>query len=138
MTVPVWPSPCATVGADMTQIDEWTINLLGNREVLAINQDPLGKAAGRVASDNWTQVWARPLADGTYAVGLFNRGPEPAWVSVKFADIGLNVSSMPPIRFVWTHTDQGGAVAGTGKEYGTTVPRHGVVLIEVGREKKQG
>ena len=52
------------IGADMTQIDDWTINLLGNREVLAINQDPLGRAAGRIASDNWTQVWARPLADG--------------------------------------------------------------------------
>ena len=63
------------IGADMTQMDEWTINLLGNREVLAINQDPLGKAAGRVWADNWTQVWARPLADGTMAVGLFNRAP---------------------------------------------------------------
>ena len=51
------------IGADMSQIDEWTINLLGNREVLAINQDPLGRAAGRVWADNWTQVWARELAD---------------------------------------------------------------------------
>jgi alpha-galactosidase len=122
------------IGADMSQIDEWTIDLLGNREVLAINQDPLGKAAGRVWADNWTQVWARPLADGTVAVGLFNRGPEPAWVSVKFADIGLDVR-MPPIRFVWTQTDNGGW-AGSGKEFGRTVPRHGVVLMKVGRPKK--
>jgi alpha-galactosidase len=91
------------IGADMSQIDEWTINLLGNREVLAINQDPLGKAAGRVWADNWTQVWARPLTDGTMAVGLFNRAPEPMPVTVKFADIG--VGDLPPIRFPWTHED---------------------------------
>jgi alpha-galactosidase len=118
------------IGADMSQIDEWTINLLGNREVLAINQDPLGKAAGRVWADNWTQVWARQLADGTYAVGLFNRAPVAMPVSVKFADIG--VGHLPPIRFPWTQTDQGG-VAGTGDEFSKVVPRHGVVLLKIGR-----
>jgi alpha-galactosidase len=50
----------------MTQIDDWTIDLLGNREVLAINQDPLGKAAGRVWADNWTQVWARRCPTGRW------------------------------------------------------------------------
>ena len=122
------------VGADMTQMDQWTIDLLGNREVLAINQDPLGKAAGRVWADNWTQVWARPLADGTMAVGLFNRAPEPMPVTVKFADVG--VGDQPPIRFPWTHEDQG-AVAGSGKQYTATVPRHGVVLLKIGRPKIQ-
>jgi alpha-galactosidase len=121
------------IGADMSRIDEWTVNLLGNREVLAINQDPLGKAAGRVWADNWTQVWARPLADGTVAVGLFNRAPEPMAVTVKFADIG--VADLSPIRFPWTHQDLGG-VAGSGKGYTATVPRHGVVLMKVGRAKK--
>jgi alpha-galactosidase len=120
------------IGADMSQIDEWTINLLGNREVLAINQDPLGKAAGRVWSDNWTQVWARPLSDGTMAVGLFNRAPEPMPVTVKFADIG--VADMSPVRFPWTHTDLAG-VAGSGKEYTATVPRHGVVFVKIGKPK---
>jgi alpha-galactosidase len=121
------------IGADMSQIDDWTINLLGNREVLAINQDPLGKAAGRVSADNWTQVWARPLADGTMAVGLFNRAPEPMPVTVTFADIG--VADMSPVRFPWTHTDAAG-VAGSGKQYTATVPRHGVVLVRIGRPKK--
>jgi alpha-galactosidase len=119
------------IGADLSQIDDWTIDLLGNREVLAINQDPLGKAAGRVWADNWTQIWARPLADGTMAVGMFNRGPVAMPVTVKFADIGVSDGS--PIRFPWRQTDQGGARAGTGKEYTATVPRHGVVLIRVGR-----
>jgi alpha-galactosidase len=113
-------------------MDEWTVNLLGNREVLAINQDPLGKAAGRVWSDNWTQIWARPLADGTYAVGLFNRSPVDTPVTVTFADIGAADGS--PVRFPWTHTDappSAGAQAFTA-----TVPRHGVVLLKIGRPTK--
>src|SRR6266545_540784 len=118
------------IGADLSQIDEWTANLLGNREVLAINQDPLGKAAGRVWADNWTQVWARQLSDGTVAVGLFNRAPQPMPVTVKFADVGLPDNA--PIRFPWTHDVLGG-IAGSGKGYTATVPRHGVVLIKVGR-----
>jgi hypothetical protein len=52
---------------------------------------------------------------------------------VKFADIG--VADMSPIRFPWTQQDLG-AVAGSGKEYTATVPRHGVVLIKVGSVKK--
>ena len=117
------------IGADMSQMDEWTINLLGNREVIAINQDPMGKAAGRVRADTWTQVWARPLADGTMAVGLFNRAPEAMPITVKFADLGL--SGEQPIRFPWTQTD-----AAAADHYTSTVPRHGVVLMKVGRQKK--
>ena len=101
------------IGADMTQMDEWTVNLLGNREVLAINQDPLGKAAGRVWADNWTQIWARPLEDGTMAVGLFNRASGGDAVTMKFADLGL--PDMSPIRFPWTQSDLAG-VAGNGKQ----------------------
>jgi alpha-galactosidase len=121
------------IGADLSQIDEWTINLLGNREVLAINQDPLGHAAGRVWADNWTQIWARPLADGTMAVGLFNRAPDAMPMTIKFADIGVADGS--PVRFPWTQKDAPG-IAGSGKEFTTTVPRHGVALLKVGRAKK--
>jgi len=112
-------------------MDAWTVDLLGNREVLAINQDPLGRAAGRVWADTWTQIWARPLADGTMAVGLFNRAPQPMAVTVKFADIGL--AGQQPIRFPWTHSD---APGGEKDAYTATVPRHGVVLLKVGRAKK--
>jgi alpha-galactosidase len=120
------------IGADMTQIDEWTVNLLGNREVLAINQDRLGKAAGRVWADNWTQIWARPLEDGTMAVGLFNRAPDAMPMTVKFADIGVADGS--PVRFPWTQSDAAG-VAGNAKQFTATVPRHGVALLKIGRPK---
>ncbi|MGH9411914.1 MAG: NPCBM/NEW2 domain-containing protein, partial [Vicinamibacterales bacterium] len=89
------------IGADLSKADQWTIDLLGNREVLAISQDPLGKAAHRISTDGWTEVWARPLSDGSVAVGLFNRSPEAAQMSVKFADVSVE-SQRPPIEFVWT------------------------------------
>ena len=64
------------IGCDMTKFDDFTLGLLTNDEVLAVNQDPLGKQATRVKDDASTgsEIWARPLADGTMAVGLFNRG----------------------------------------------------------------
>jgi alpha-galactosidase len=123
------------IGADMSQMDRWTVDLLGNREVLAIDQDPMGKAAGRVRADNWTQIWARPLADGTMAVGLFNRAPQPMPVTLKFADVRLAAGS--PIRFPWVQKDLTGAASGA-TEYTATVPRHGVVLLKVGRPKSTG
>jgi len=120
------------IGADMANIDQWTVDLLGSREVLAINQDPLGKAAGRVWADNWTQVWSRPLSDGTVAVGLFNRAPVDTPVTVTFADVGI--TGPPTIRSPWTHQDVAGT-GGSAREYTTTVPRHGAVLLKIGKAK---
>ena len=115
------------IGADFTQVDSWTTDLLGNREMLAVNQDALGKAAGRKSSDGWTEVWARPLEDGSVAVGLFNRGPEAAPVSVDFSDLGLSGAHL--VRDIWTHEDRG-RVSG---KFSATVPRHGVVLVKIAK-----
>ncbi len=64
------------IGCDLTRLDDFTLGLLSNDEVLAVDQDPLGKQATRVKEDveSGIEIWARPLADGTMAVGLFNRG----------------------------------------------------------------
>jgi alpha-galactosidase len=133
MHISLWALQAAPmlIGADMANIDQWTVDLLGNREVLAINQDPHGRAAGRVWADNWTQVWSRPLSDGSVAVGLFNRAPVDTAVTVKFADVGI-ASPNPTIRFPWTHQDLGG-VGGDGHQYTTTVPRHGAVLMRIAK-----
>jgi len=121
------------IGADMTQLDDFTRDLLGNREVIAIDQDPLGKPAHRISSDGWTEVWARPLSDGTMAVGLFNRGPEAAWVQVTFSDIGMPDHS--PVRFPWIHRDM---TTGTSNIFGAEVPRHGVILVKIGTSARPG
>jgi alpha-galactosidase len=115
------------IGADLSKIDAWTTNLLGNREVLAVNQDILGQPAGRKTSDGWVEVWARPLSDGTMAVGLFNRSPEATAVTAKFSDLGLSGSQ--PVRDLWLHKDLGSVRDG----FSATVPRHGVAFVKIGR-----
>lgn len=64
------------IGCDMTQLDDFTLGLLTNDEVLAVDQDPLGKQAVHVKHDveHGIDILARPLSDGTLAVGLFNVG----------------------------------------------------------------
>ena len=101
--------------------------MLGNREVLGVNQDVLGKPAGRKVSDGWVEVWARPLDDGTMAVGLFNRGPEAAAVTAKFSDLGL--TGTQPVRDLWLHKD----LPSARDQFSATVPRHGVVLVKIGK-----
>jgi alpha-galactosidase len=117
------------IGADMSQLDEFTINLLGNPEVLSVNQDMLGKAAGRLVGDGRSDVWARPLSDGTMAVGLFNRSPEPAPITVTFKD--LELTGRQAVRDLWLHKNLADAL----DAFTATVPRHGVVFVKIGRVK---
>jgi alpha-galactosidase len=114
------------IGADMAQLDDFTIDLLGNREVLAVSQDPLGQAAGRVRAEPWLEVWARPLNDGSMAVGMFNRAPVESEVEVRWDELGL--SGPLEVRDLWRHMDLG---TSTG-QFSTMVPRHGVALVRIG------
>ena len=80
------------IGCDLTKLDPFTKSLLTNVEVLEVNQDPLGKAAGRVLTDpdgeDW-EVWARPLVDGSVAMGIINVSPDKCDIVVDLAKIGL-------------------------------------------------
>jgi alpha-galactosidase len=118
------------IGADLSKIDTWTTNVLGNREMLAVNQDVLGKPAGRKMSDGWVEVWARPLEDGTIAAGLFNRGPDAATVTATWADLGL--SGPQPVRDLWLQKDLGRV----NDRLSATVPRHGVLFVKIGTPKR--
>ena len=98
-----------------------------NDEVLDIDQDPLGKPAGRVAEDaSGSEVWSRELFDGTRAVGLLNSSPIGQTITVKWSDLGL--SGKQPVRDLWLHEDVGSFDDG----YSVPVPGHGIVLIKVG------
>lgn len=117
------------LGCDLSQLDPWTTSLLTNDEVLDVNQDPLGRPAGRRSHDGMFEVWARPLSDGTTAVGLFNRGPVQATVTAKWSDLGLN--GRQPVRDLWQQKDLGAADGSFAAE----VPAHGAVLVKIGRGK---
>jgi alpha-galactosidase len=117
------------IGADLSKLDTFTLSLLSNDEVIAVDQDPLGRAAGRVWSDARREIWARPLADGTMAVGLFNRGLHATEVTVQWAQLGLK--GRQPVRDLWQRRDLGV----TPDEFTATVPRHGAVLLKVGKPR---
>jgi alpha-galactosidase len=113
------------IGCDMSQLDEFTLNLLSNDEVIAVNQDALGKQASRVAKNGKLEIWAKDMADGTKAVGLFNRSEAATTVEVKWSDLGL--TGKHNVRDLWRQKDLG-TFADT---FSSSVPRHGVVLVRV-------
>jgi alpha-galactosidase len=117
-------------GCDLAQLDPWTTSLLTNDEVLDVNQDPLGRPAGRRSQQGMLEVWARPLWDGTTAVGLFNRGPERAKVTASWSDLQLH--GRQPVRDLWQHKELGARDGAFAAE----VPAHGAVLVKIGRPKR--
>ncbi|HLJ17115.1 MAG TPA: glycoside hydrolase family 27 protein [Bryobacteraceae bacterium] len=114
-------------GNDLRSMTPDIREILTNKEVIAIDQDSLGQEATRVSKIGGVEVWARSLADGGHAVGLFNRGPETAKVTARWSDLGLSGSHK--VRDLWAHADRGEA---TG-EYSAEVPSHGVVLVKIAR-----
>ncbi len=74
-----------------------------NKEIIAIDQDPLGKAAERLVNKSDHQVFVRPLADGSHAVAILNCGDKALSLSVSFKQLGLN--GQYSVRDVWQHSD---------------------------------
>lgn len=115
------------IGADLTKLDAFTLSLLTNDEVLAINQDPLGKQAISVAGDSGFAVYRKELEDGSIAVGLFNRGPAPVSVTASWSDLGLTGAHR--VRDLWRQKDQGSF----RDSFSATVAPHGVHLVRVSK-----
>lgn len=114
------------IGCDLSQVDEFTLALLTNPEVLEVNQDPRGQQARRIAAKEHVEVWARTLADGSLAVGLFNRGRQEAPVTAEWKELGL--SGRQVVRNLWQRRDEGAFEA----SFTAAVPRHGAVLLKIG------
>ena len=91
---------------DMSEMDAFTKNLLENDEVIAVSQDSLGDQAVEVAHDGDARVYAKKLADGSRAVGLFNTGTNGMiTVTVKWSD--LKISGKQSVRDLWRQKDLG-------------------------------
>lgn len=113
------------IGCDMTQLDDFTLNLLTNDEVIEVNQDPLGQQAHRVSKDENVEVWAKDMQDGSKAVGLFNRGEFANTVTVRWEELGI--TGERTVRDSWRQQDLGRF----NREFSSRVPRHGAVLIRI-------
>ncbi|MFN8093269.1 MAG: alpha-galactosidase [Vicinamibacteria bacterium] len=114
-------------GNDLEKMTPEVKAILTNPEVIAVDQDPLGMAGRKVWDDGAREVWMRPLADGSRAVVLFNRGSEPAPVTATWADLGLFPGGKAAVRDLWQHADAGAA---SGR-YEAKVEPHGVVMVKV-------
>jgi alpha-galactosidase len=114
-------------GNDLRTMDADTREVLTNKEVIAVNQDPLGMQGRRVAKDGDTEVWAKQLQDGGRAVGLLNRSGAEQKITVKWEDLGYPGSIPAKVRDLWQHKDMGKS---TGS-YSASVPSHGMVLVTV-------
>lgn len=111
------------IGCDMTKLDAFTYALLSNDEVIAIDQDPLGAGAGVVdAGDDW-EIWARPLANGSIAAGLYNKALKEQAIVFDMEKLGLLCKWT--VRDVWRQADEG-VFLGT---YSQSVPGHATHLV---------
>ena len=99
------------IGCDMSQMDPLTVSMFSNDEVLAVDQDALGVQGHRLQADGTSEVWVKPLADGTLAVGLFNHGDSAANISVSLEELkpaypGLDgFPGLKEVRDVWRQKD---------------------------------
>jgi alpha-galactosidase len=118
-------------GNDLRHMSEETKTILLNADVIAIDQDPLGKQATRIRDDGDQEVWARPLADGGEAVALLNRGKAPAKIKVSWSE-ALPKGGASTMTDLWTH--KASPVQPEG--YEATVPPHGVVAFRIHPAKR--
>jgi alpha-galactosidase len=107
-----------TMSADVSAI-------LRNPRLLAVNQDRLGAGGRRVRDDGDTEVFAKPLSDGSVAVGLFNRGSSTATITTTAAQIGLTGGPFT-LTDLWT-----GGTSSTSGQISASVPAHGVAVFKV-------
>ncbi|NIP28685.1 MAG: alpha-galactosidase [Phycisphaerae bacterium] len=108
---------------DMARLDEFTLNILCNAEVIEVDQDPLGRQAKPIVRTEQVFILAKPMEDGSLAVGLFNLDEVAGPISVSFSQ--LEIEGPRRVRDLWRHKD-----IGVFKEkFETEVPRHGVALL---------
>ncbi len=114
-------------GNDVVNMDPETKKILTNKELIAVDQDPLGKEGTRVSKQGDAEVWARQLADGNRAVVLFNRGETATEITVTWEELGYPGRLRAQVRDLW-------AAKKLGKfkgQFTATVEPHGVVAVKV-------
>jgi alpha-galactosidase len=114
-------------GNDIRSMTADIRDILTNKEVIAIDQDPLGREGHRVKRADGLEVWAKQLADGGRAVALLNRTAAEANITASWTDIGYPEHVAAKVRDLWAKKDLGEK---TG-EFSAAVPSHGVVMVRV-------
>jgi alpha-galactosidase len=118
------------IGCDISKLDDFTLNLLSNDEVIELNQDPLGKQAQQALKTTGYQVWIKEMEDGSRALGIFNTTNEYNVVRFYWNNLGLPYPTYS-VRDVWRQKDLGNFAS----MFATKVPPHGVTLIRIKKLK---
>ena len=113
------------IGCNMENMDELTLSLLTNDEVLDVSQDPLCAGAGCVDEGEGWEIWARPLADGSIAAGLYNRSLEERDIVLDMDKLGLECKWK--VRDLWRQQDVGVAMG----SYAASVPGHATHFVRL-------
>lgn len=114
-------------GNDLEAMTPEVRAILTNREVIAVNQDPLGVPGRKVRDDGPREVWVKPLADGSKAVIVFNRGTEETSFPAFWEDVGLAPGTKAVVRDLWRKEDFGVFVG----RYDAAVAPHGVAMVRI-------
>lgn len=132
------------IGGDMSQMDDFTLNLLTNDEVIEINQDPLGKQAKRISKNKNQEIWLKDLEDGSKAVGIFNIGTDKienlfmwndkpannnAKIAVTWEELGI--SGEQTVRDLWRQK----TIGEFSDKIELEVPFHGVMMLRISPQK---
>ncbi|MEU9291912.1 NPCBM/NEW2 domain-containing protein [Streptomyces sp. NPDC048275] len=113
------------IGSDVRKLSKTSLDILEDRDVLAINQDSAGVQAVRVGPAGTTETWVKRLANGDRAVVLLNRGDSPATLTTKARSVGLSGDRFT-LKNAWTNqvTESAGTIS-------AAVPAHGAALFRV-------
>jgi alpha-galactosidase len=114
-------------GNDLRNMSDETRQILTNKEVIAIDQDKLGRQGRRISKDGAAEVWMRPLENGDLAVALFNRSQTMAGITAHWELLGLQ--GKHKVRDLWAHAD----VGSFRDNYSAQVASHGVVMLRIAR-----
>jgi alpha-galactosidase len=112
-------------GNDLAKMTPETLAILTNSEIVALDQDRKGAQAHRIWEEGPYEIWVKPLADGSTAAGLFNRGEDTEKITLRLQDIGVIGSAS--VRDLWAKKDLG-KFSGT---FSADVPHHGVVVVKI-------
>jgi len=114
-------------GNDLRDMQPEIHDILTNKEVIGIDQDPLGREGERVEKNGDMEVWSKMLKDGSRAVLLLNRGDAEREISANWESLGYPSQLSAEVRDLWQHKDLGKFAA----KFLARVPSHGVMMVTV-------
>ncbi|WP_369820616.1 hypothetical protein [Pelomonas sp. Root1217] len=114
-------------GNDLSKMDADTLRILTNKDVIAVDQDALGKQGRRLLKEGDLEVWVRPLSGGEHAVVLFNRGKTPADMKVAWEQLQWPADQKADAKDLWSKK----VTKGVHGSFGGKVAPHGVIMVRI-------